>query len=753
MSRVAIAQGLALLLVAVVPVGAQQPDSSRLTVQRIYASPEFAPERFGPSRWLDDGAGYTTLEKSAEGRGQDLVRYVTATGERQVLVSARQLTPAGDTTALVVEDYDWSPDGQQLLVFTNSQPVWRQNNRGDYWVLDRRTSQLRRLGGPEARPSTLLFAKFSPDGRRVGYVRENNLYVEELAGGGITALTTDGSRTLINGTFDWVHEEELDLRDGWRWSPDGRHVAFWQLNADQVRDFAMINNTDSLYAQVVPVQYPKAGEANSASRIGIVDAAGGPVRWLAFEGDPREHYLARMEWADRADALVVQRLNRLQNTLDVYLADAATGRLTTVLTERDSAWVDVDNDLRFIDKGRAFIWTSERDGWEHAYRISRDGRSVTLLTPGDYDILGLRGVDERGGWLYFMASPEHPARRYLYRARLDGKGKPERVTPATFTGVNGYDIAPDGRHAWHTYHNFTTPPVVSLVTLPAHTVVRTVVANERLKARVAQLRRGTVEFTSIDIGGGVALSAWVMKPVDFDPSQQYPVLFHVYGGPGSQTVVDSWGGPQYLWHTLLTQQGYAVVSVDNRGTGARGREWRKIIYGRMGVVEAEDQAAAARVVGRWNWVDSTRLGIWGWSYGGFMSLNGLFRFPDVYRAAVAVAPVTHWSLYDNIYTERYNGLPKDNKAGYDAGSPLSHVNGLRGSLLLVHGSGDDNVHYQNSELLVNKLVAANKPFTMMEYPNRNHGIFGGNTRRHLFEMLTRYLQDNLMAPTPRNYVF
>ncbi|MBP2647919.1 MAG: ptpA 11 [Gemmatimonadetes bacterium] len=734
------------------PLPAQQ-DPSLLSVRGIYASPEFASERFGPARWLENGAAYTTLEKSEGGKGRDIVRYATESGERTVLVPAAAITAPGDTTALDVEDYSWSPDGTKLLMFTNSQPVWRENNRGDYWVLDRPSARLRKLGGPEAKPSTLLFAKFSPDGSRIGYVRENNIYVENLATGAITQVTIDGSKTLINGTFDWVYEEELDLRDGWRWSPDGQRIAYWQLDTDGVLSFDLINDTDSLYSFVTPVQYPKAGESNSAARVGVVSAAGGATVWLPFDGDPREHYPARMEWANNSSELVVQRLNRLQNTLELFLADATTGQLRTILIERDSAWVYVVNDLKWLKNGQSFTWVSERDGWEHVYLVSRDGQSVRLLTPGAFDVIDVVTIDDKGGWLYYIASPDNVTQRYLWRARLDGKGKAQQVTPPAQAGTHAYNIAPDAAHAWHTYSNISTPPTIDLVRLPTHAPVRTVVANEKLKAKVAALQRGPTEFVKVPIDSGITLNAYVMKPADFDPAKKYPILFQVYGGPGSQTVLDAWGGSQYLWHTLLTQQGYLVASVDNRGTGARGRAWRKIVYGQLGVVETEDQAAAAKAMGRWSYVDSTRIGIWGWSYGGFMSLNVLFRHPDVYRTAVAVAPVTHWKYYDNIYTERYNGLPKDNQKGYDAGSPLSYVDGLRGNLLVIHGSGDDNVHYQNTEALVNKLVAANKPFSMMEYPNRNHGIFGGNTRQHLFDLMTRYLQDNLLAPAAKNYTF
>lgn len=744
----------ALALLALVPpptLRAQQPDSSLLTLPRIYASPEFQGESFGPARWVDGGAGYTTLEPAADGRGQDLVRYDTERGTRRILVPAARFVPPGAPGPLEVEDYAWSPDQRRLLIFTNSRPVWRRNTRGDYWLLDLGSGRLRKLGGPDARPSSLLFAKFSPDGRRVGYVRENNLYVEDLGDGRIVPLTTDGSRTLINGTFDWVYEEEFDLRDGWRWSPDGRTIAYWQLNADRVRNFLLIDNTDSLYSFTIPVQYPKAGTANSAARIGFVSADGGPTRWVELPGDPRNHYLARMDWAESSDEVVIQRLNRLQNTDEVLLADRRSGAARPLLVERDSAWVDVVDGLFWLDRGRRFTWVSERDGWRHVYLVSRDGQSVRLATPGAFDVLSLEAVDDRAGWIYYTASPDNPAQRYLYRARLDGRGKPVRLSPADQPGTHEYDISPNRRYALRTYSRFDTPPVTDLVRLPEHRPIRTLVANAALRARVAALRRGPHEFLSLRLPDGAAVPAWIMRPPGLEPGQRYPLVIYVYGGPATQTVLDAWlGVPHYLFHLFLTQRGYVVASVDNRGTPAPlGRAWRKVVYGRLGVLETEEQAAAARLLGRRDYVDSTRMAIWGWSNGGFVSLNALFRFPDVYRAAIAVAPVTHWALYDNIYTERYNGLPEANREGYDAGSPLSHVAGLRGDLLLIHGSGDDNVHYQNSEMLINALVAANKPFTMMEYPNRNHALRGGTTRLHLFGLMTRFLDERLASEPAR----
>ncbi len=739
------------LLVFATPAQAQQADSSLLTVQRIYGSSEFKSQSFGPARWLGDGSSYTTLEQARDTRGQNLVRYDTERGARQVLIAARQFIPQGDSVPLTVEEYAWSPDTSMLLIFTNSRPVWRLNTRGDYWVLERATGRLWQLGGEAAKPSTLMFAKFAPDGRRVAYVRENNLYVEDLTSGNITPLTTDGSRTLINGTFDWVYEEELMnyYADGWRWSPDGRSIAYWQLDADQVKDFSLINNTDSLYSRVTPVQYPKAGEANSAARVGVVSTSGGATRWLEIPGDPRNHYIARMDWAANSNEVVLQRLNRLQNTNEVMLGDVRSGKVRTILSERDSTWVDLVDDLAWLQGGKSFTWVSERDGWNHVYIVSRDGKSIRLVTRGDHDVSKVVGADEKTGWLYYIASPDQPSQRYLYRARLDGKGKPERLSPRADSGTHEYDRAPSFRYALETYSSFGNPPVIRLVRLPGHQVIRTLVDNATLRRRVTTLRRGTAEFFSIPAENGARMPAYLMKPADFDSTRKYPLLFHVYGGPGSSTVKDSWGG-YYLWHLMLTQQGYLVASVDNHGTPAPlGRRWRKAVYGQLGVVETRDQATAARALGGRPYVDTGRIGIWGWSYGGFMSLNVLFRHPDLYRTGVVVSPVTHWSLYDNVYTERFNGLPDQNDAGYDRGSPLTYVNGLRGNLLLVHGSGDDNVHYQNSEVLINALVAANKPFTMMTYPNRTHCICQGrNTQQHLFELITRYLDQHLKGAAP-----
>jgi dipeptidyl-peptidase-4 len=728
------------------PAVAQDTDSTKLSLDRIfnsdYLSADFAP----PVRWTPDGQAYYSYDRRPDAKGPDLARVDPVTGAKTVLVRSEQLVPPGDSAPLRLANFRLSDDGRKLLIYTNTARVWRLNTRGDYWVLDLESGKLRRLGGPSAKPSTLMFAKFSPQGDRVAYVRENNLYVERLSDGRITALTKDGSRTTINGTFDWVYEEEFDDRDGFRWSPDGARIAYWQLDATGVRNFLLINDTDSLYSFTTPVQYPKAGTTNSAVRVGVVSATGGPTRWMQLPGDPRNIYLARMEWAGNSSQVMMQHLNRLQDTLTILLGDAKTGKTFPLFLDRDSAWVDVVNDWGWLSGGRSFLWVSERDGWRHAWTISRDGRDLRLVTPGDYDIDNVVSVDTTGGWLYFRASPDNPTQRYLYRARLDGGAAPERLSPAGQSGVHNYNVAPGARYAVHTYSNFTTPPVSELVRLPSHEVIRTLTDNAELKHRYTLLKKGPVKFFRVDAGNGVSLDGVVMYPADFDSTRKYPVLFSVYGEPAAQTAMDSWGAND-PWHLMLTQMGYAVISMDNRGTPSlRGRTWRKAVYRKIGVYATEDQAGAARAIGRWPWVDSTRLGVWGWSGGGSMTLNMMFRAPEVYRTGMAVAPVPDVHLYDTIYQERYMGLPEQNEEDYRQSSPLTFADRLRGSLLVVHGTGDDNVHYQGTERLINALVAANKPFSMMAYPNRTHGIYEGEgTTLHLFTMLTNYLVDHLPA--------
>jgi dipeptidyl-peptidase 4 len=746
-----------ILLLLLVPAFAQQ-DPSLLTLDSIFT---YRTRSLGPVQWQSDGSGYLALEPSPTKKDAvDIVRYDALTGDRTIKVAAEKLTPTGGIP-LGIDEFNFTSDEQKVLIFTNTARVWRSNTRGDYWVLDLKTGSLHKLGGKDAPPSSLMFAKFSPDGTRVGYVRDSNIFIEDLnANSKINQITTDGNRYIINGTFDWVYEEELFCRDGFRWSPDSKQIAYWQLNSEGVKEMKLINDTAALYPIITSFPYPKAGETNSAARVGVISAEGGPTRWFDIAGDPRNNYLPRMEWAANSDEVVIQQLNRLQNTNVVMLGDARTGKVRPVLTEKDDTWVDVAwgdidwdktglgrGDVEWIDNGKRFLWTSERDGWRHIYSVSRDGRDVKVVTPGNFDVISVAQVDARNGFIYFIASPDNATQRYLYRVRIDGSGKEERLTPQTNPGTNGYNISPRGDVAIHSYSTFNHVSVTDVVRLPQHTPVRTLIDNHEVQDRLAKLKSSTTEFFKVDIGEGVQLDGWMIKPPDFDSQKRYPVLFYVYGEPWGQTVLDNWGGLTRIWHQMLAQHGYIIMSVDNRGTPApKGRAWRKIIYRKMGIVNSGDQAAAAKVIAKWPFVDSTRIGIWGWSGGGSSTLNAMFRYPDVYSVGMSVAPVPDIHYYDSIYQERYCGLPQEHPEEWKQSSPVTFAGQLKGSLLVVHGTGDDNVHYQGTEALINALVAANKQFSMMAYPNRSHGIYEGpGTTKHLYGLLTRYLTEKLPA--------
>ncbi|MGH9357414.1 MAG: S9 family peptidase [Terriglobia bacterium] len=746
------------------PADLQEATELGRMLHRVFADKEFTAKSFGPARWLNDGEAYTTLEPSAgsgeEGKQRDIVRYETSTGQRKILVSASQLVPRGASAPMIVDDYAWSKDMKRLLIFTNSHRVWRQNTRGDYWTLGLDSGRLQKLGG-DLPPSTLMFAKFSPDGARVAYVHANNIYVEDVVSGAITPLTKDGSATLINGTSDWVNEEELDIRDGFKWSPDGARIAFWQFDTSRVGDFPLIYNTGGpydvvsqipypdygVYPFVKHIAYPETGTTNSAVRVGVVSAAGGTPQWMEAPGDPREHYIARMNWAEGPQELVLQHLNRLQNTNDVLLADASTGKVRCIYRDHDAAWVDVYGDVKWQRDGAEFLWVSERDGWRHIYVISRDGQRGRLVTPGAFDVIELLHCDKKGEWVYYLASPENATQAYLFRSPLDNAGPPQRLTPAGAAGTHKYDISPGGAWAFHTYSNFDAPPVTSLVRLPAHQTERVLEGNAALQSKVRALTSEPVQFFPVDIGGGVSLDSWMIRPQGFDPGRKYPLLIYVYGGPAAQTVLDEWGGDRMLFHRLLANEGYLVASVDNRGTPApKGRAWRKFVFGSIdGPVSADQSAALQALLRSRPYIDANRVAVWGWSGGGSHTLDLMFRYPNLYQTGMAVAPEPDWRLYDTIYQERYMRLPQDNMEGYRSGSPINFAQGLRGNLLLVHGSDDDNVHIQGTQLLMNRLVELGKQFDFMEYPGRTHSLSEGpGTLVHLHSLLARHL----MYPRP-----
>ena len=722
----------AVLLTAALSLQAQP----ELTLEDIYAKGTFRARGVPQPTWMDDGRSYSALTEKG------LVQVDAATLAEKVIVPMSAFIPEGADRPVRVEGYTWSDDKTKLVVYTNSRRVWRRNTRGDYWLLDLASGSIRQLGkGLE--PSRMMYGKLSPAGDKFAFVYYNNIYVEDLATGERRPLTADGDDVFINGNFDWVYEEELGCYDGWRWSPDGKKIAFWHSDTGGTGTFLMIDNIDSLYSFTIPLPYPKAGTTNSAVKVGVVDVETARTGWFPVPGDPRENYIARMEFVPGTDEVMIQQLNRLQNTNTVYYGNVNTLELKAFYGDHDDAFLNIHDNIVWLDGNKFFTWTSEKDGWCHLYRVSRDGKKETLITKGDFDVIDVLQIDPKGGYVYYMASPDSAVEQYLYRSRLDGKGVAERVTPAGFTGTYSYNISPGAKYALCSYSNHATPRVYEMVSLPNHKTVRLLEDNEALKKVYASYGFRSREYFQVDIGEAV-LDGWMIKPRDFDPAKKYPVIFNIYGEPASSTVQNSWSGD--YWNQLLAQQGYIVMSIDPRGTNnPKGREWRKCIYGKVGVLAMADHAKAVRLAEEmFPFMDPERIGVWGWSGGGSSTAHLMFEYPDIYSVGIAVAGVYSQRLYDSIYQERYMGLPSTNPDGYREGSPITHAAGLEGDLLLIHGTGDDNVHYQSLEMLVNELVKQGKMFSMMAYPMRTHGISEReNTTLHLYRTMLNYWLDHL----------
>ncbi len=703
-------------------------------------------------RWAPEGNAYYRVE------GGEINRYSLPANTKTTFVSRAELTPTGAQT-LRVRNYAFSKDQSKLLIFTNTQRVWRLDTRGDYWVLDLKTKALTQIG--KSRPaSSLMFAKLSPDGTKAAYVSEQNVYVEELSNGQVKAITTDGNRKLINGTFDWAYEEEFACRDGFQWSPDSKQLSFWQLDARQIRDFYMINNTDSVYSKIIPVEYPTAGQTPSPARIGVADVTSGKITWLALPGDAKQHYLPRMEW-NSATEILVQQLNRKQNESKIFSCHPQTGVATQVYVETDAAWIDLYTPwenvyaldfrhyFRWLIGGKEFLWMSEKDGWRHAYRISKDGTKQTLITVGDYDVMDIRLVDEKNNLLYFLASPQNATQKYLYKIKLDGKGKAELITPSALAGTHDYSISPTGTFATHSFNNSFTKPVNEIIAIPKHTALN---EKESIQAKLKDATQPkTVEFFKVKTEEGVEMDGWMVKPTNFDANKKYPVVFYVYTEPWGANVHDTYGAADnHLFTGDMAEEGYIYMSIDNRGTPApKGRAWRKSVYRKIGLVNIKDQALAAKEILKWPFVDADRIAVWGWSGGGSATLNLMFQYPEIYKTGIAVAAVANQLTYDNMYQERYMGLPQENLQDFIAGSPITYAKNLQGNLLYIHGTGDDNVHYANAEMLVNELVKHGKQFQFMAYPNRTHGISEGEgTSEHLATLYSDYLRKHC-PPGPR----
>ena len=703
--------------------------------------------------WNDNETGYYTIKEN------NIVLVSTRGKDDKIILSSSQINN------LEIESFSFSQSKNKILIFTESVKVWRYNTRGDYWVYDFTKGDIQKLGR-DMSSSSLMFAKFSPDENFVAYVSKEksesgirtsstsvNIYLENLQDRSIKKLTSsNGTKKLINGTFDWVYEEEFGCRDGFIFNEDGSRIAFWQIDANQVRDFYMINNTDSIYSYTIPVEYPKVGEDLSPARIGVINLSSEKTTWMNVPGEQNKFYLPRMTWMPGRNDLMIQQLNRKQNHSKIYVANSDSGETELLMEEKDDAWVDlrsswpyqVQAGWKFINDGKEFLYTTEKDGWSHIYRFNIDKKSEYLVTKGSYDVVKPLAYDEKNESVYFIASPENPTERYLYKTSAKGDGKLIKVTPELLEGSHNYQISTKAKYAFHSFSNYFTRQMQAIVSLPNHKFIN---ENQNMIKKYAPEKKidHPLEFFEITTIDDVTMEGWIVKPKNLDKNKKYPVLFYFYSEPAGQTGVNRYGaGNNSLYDGNLGEDGYVYVTFDGRGTPSpKGRAWRKAIYRNIGRINVRDMAMGAKAVfEKYNFIDTSRVAVHGWSGGGTATLNCLFQYPEIFHTGIAAAAVANQLTYDNIYQERYMGDPKESYQDYVDGSPIKYAKNLEGNLLYIHGTGDDNVHYQNAEMLANELIKHKKVFYMLSYPNRSHGIREDGAYPHVRLMFTDFLRKN-----------
>lgn len=711
---------IALVFCASVSVSAQE--LKPIEFDHIFDE-SFSPTTINNVRWMNDGRFYSASD------GQTITRFNITNGESEVIFDG------SNVNNLQVQGYEFSADENLILIETDVEQLWRRSTKANYFIYNRSENSIQKLTQSEEKQQ---YAQLNSEGNRAAFVQNSNLFWVDLTTGEQFQITEDGEfNSIINGAADWVYEEEFGFAKAWFWSPRGDKIAFYRFDESNVKQFTM-ETWGELYPEEVRFKYPKAGEENAVVSIHVFDIETGEITMMDI-GDETDQYIPRINWTKNNNLLAIRRMNRLQNKEELLFADVSNGETEVILTEESETWLDVHDDLMFLNNGKQFITTSSRTGYNHVYLYKMDGEEIRQITKGEYDVTEIIGFDERRHNLYYMSTEVSPLERHFYRVRVDGRRK------RTMTEDNGWysiNMSRDFKYYIQSYSDYNKPPVITLHE-GGGKQVRILEDNAKVIENLNEFAFQTKEFMVMDVNGQ-PLNAYMITPPDFDENQEYPVLMYVYGGPGSQTVTRAFEyGQRPMWHQYLANQGYIIVSVDNRGTGARGTEFKNQTYLQLGVLETEDQIAAARQVADLAFVDDERIGIWGWSYGGFMSTNALAQGNDVFSSAIAVAPVTHWKYYDTIYTERFMRTPQTNPEGYEAGSPINYVDQITGDYLLIHGTGDDNVHYQNAVILVEELIKHDVQFETMYYPNRNHGIYGGNTRRHLWKLMSNFILEKL----------
>lgn len=724
---------LLLLLGTALSISLNGQAKKQLSLQEIWASRTFAPEFVQGGMSMNDGKHYTTLEFSEKGISIGKYSYESGQKVATLFSSEEYLLPDGKHPEF--DEYSFSADERLLLVPTASEQIYRHSSRSDFVVinLENKTADyLSRTGGKQ------LYAEFSPDGKYVGFVRDNDLFIKDLTSLKEIRVTNDGKQNaIINGASDWVYEEEFALKQSFFWSPDGKKLAWLRFDESKVKEFNMVMY-GSLYPTDYRYKYPKAGEENAAVGTYVYDIESGKTVKMQSGDDPNQ-YTPRVVWNANGSALCITRLNRLQNHLELLMANPNDGSVKLLHEEKSNTYIDVHDNLMFLKNGRQFLWSSEKDGWNRVWLIDIEGKKEIALTEPGVDVTAVYGVDESKGTLWYQAAWPDPMSRTVFSVKLNGKGQKKLVKEG---GHIDAEFSSDYSFALLTRSDAGKPLSFQLFD-GSGKWIRTLQSNAKLIETLSGYELSKKEFLQIPNASGLMLNAWMIKPSNFDPTKKYPVFMTVYGGPGHNTVEDQWEGANCLWHQMLAQKGYIVVSVDNRGTGNRGEAFKKSTYKQLGKFETEDQIAAAQYLGGLPYVEASRIGIQGWSYGGYMSSLCITKGADVFKMAIAVAPVTNWRYYDSIYTERFMQTPQENASGYDDNSPINHVSRLKGKYLLVHGTADDNVHFQNAVEMVTALTKANKQFDMFFYPDKNHGIYGGNTRLHLYTMMTDYILKNL----------